>query len=137
MDKHPIQLVYLGIRELLIKSNIPPQPDGQLPELEEGKFRLQTGLTDYDEENKAIGVALKLEIGIDDEEECPFSLRIELYGHFLVDDKKFPKDKIQDWALNNAPYILMPYMREQVFALTSRCGFQPVILPLTQVPTSK
>ncbi len=31
--------------------------------------------------------------------------------------------------------ILQPYLREHVFALTARAGFQPLILPLIEVPT--
>jgi len=51
-------------------------------------------------------------------------------GIFEVDEDKFPFKFIQNWAEKNAPLILYPYLREQVFSLSSRAGFGGTLLPL-------
>jgi preprotein translocase subunit SecB len=37
--------------------------------------------------------------------------------------------------MKNAPAILFPFLREQAYALSIRCGFPPFILPLIQLPS--
>ena len=61
--------------------------------------------------------------------------RVEILGLFNVDDERFPIKSVHSWAKQNAPLILYPYLREQVFSLTSRAGFEGTLLPLFQVPT--
>ena len=91
--------------------------------------------SEYDQDEKEIGVSAKIESGFDDEESQPYSIRIEIVGSFRVDEDRFDVGDLEDWARRNAPLILFPYLREHAYALSSRCGFDPLILPLMEVPT--
>jgi len=136
-EKHAIQLSNVGVLELTIKSNLAPSIDCN-PGFCEGDFSLLFGHSEFDSDRNGISVGVKLEIGMLDKvdpKQYPFSLRIELVGLFKVDPDNFDVTKIDDWAKRNAPYILLPYLREHAYALTSRCGFTPIILPLFQIPT--
>jgi len=62
-------------------------------------------------------------------------MRIELSGEFEIDENQFDKKYINDWAMKNAPAILFPFLREQAYALSIRCGFPPFIIPLIQLPS--
>jgi len=126
-----IQLEKITILELFIRSNQIPNED-EKPEATE--INLLSGYSEYDVESKRINIAIKIEIGLEKDSNSPFSMRVELVGEFCVDEEKFPIKHIEHWAKNNAPYILHPYLREQVYALTSRIGFDPLILPLVETP---
>jgi preprotein translocase subunit SecB len=130
---HPIQLISINIDELFIKVKKHPQSEDLTLGSEE--FKLRTGRSKYDEENHIIQVGVKLEIGGEEDQKSPFDLRIAISGVFQVDETKFEKAHLDDWAKQNAPIILYPYLREQAYALTARCGFPGIILPLLQVPT--
>lgn len=129
---HPIQTNSISVRELYIKANEFPDPSKAI---EEGVASISVGHSQYDEKNKTIRVAMKLEV--EEEKKAPFIMKIELVGEFLVNEKEFPIKHIYDWAKRNAPLILMPYLREHAYSLTLRAGFQPVILALAEVPTFK
>ncbi|MEK8021109.1 MAG: protein-export chaperone SecB [Candidatus Parabeggiatoa sp.] len=130
-ENHPIQLKALKVLELSIK--VIHEPDQQTSP-DGGKFSLFHGQSEYDQEKKAIAVKIGVEIGRE-VEESPFDLRVEILGLFNVDEDKFPIKSVHSWAKQNAPLILYPYLREQVFSLTSRAGFEGTLLPLFQVPT--
>jgi preprotein translocase subunit SecB len=130
-ENHPIQLRSLKVLELSIKV-IPEHDQHQLPDI--GKFSLFHGHSEYVQTEKAIAVKIGVEIGRK-VEATPFELRVEILGLFEVDDEKFPLKSIHSWAKQNAPLILYPYLREQVFNLASRAGFEGILLPLFQVPT--
>jgi len=127
-ENHPIQLKALKVLELSIK--VIQEPDQQACP---GKFSLFHGQGEYDQEKKAIAVKIGVEMGRE-VEDSPFELRVEILGLFNVDDEKFPIKSVHSWAKQNAPLILYPYLREQVFSLTSRAGFEGTLLPLFQVP---
>ncbi len=84
-----------------------------------------------------VGVIIEYGIETKPDEVVPFALRVHIMGQFKVDESTFDKAKIDKWARINAPYILYPYLREHVFALTARSGFDPVLLPLVELPTIK
>lgn len=129
--KHPIQLEIIKVLELFIKVNENVQ-QSELPD--SGSFNLYHGHSEYDEDNKSI--AIKIGVRIDKEnEDSPFSLKAELIGVFSVDDSIFPLKHLNSWAKKNAPLIIYPYLREHVYSLTSRAGFDGVLLPLFEVPT--
>lgn len=130
---HAIQLVKVNIVELFIRSNQPPD---ELTGIDELNIPFLVGHSNFDDESRQIAVMVKIEIGNDDEKNIkyPFSLRVEIVGEFKIDEN-FPVKHIDNWARRNAPFILMPYLREHIYALTSKCGFKPVILPLLEVPT--
>lgn len=132
---HPIQLISLNIEELSIKVKKHPQ-SADLTSGSEG-FNLRTGHSEYDDKNHIIRVGIKLEVKGKEGQESPFDMKVVIGGVFKVDETKFEKANIEDWANRNAPLILYPYLREQAFALTVRCGFPGIILPLLEVPTFK
>jgi preprotein translocase subunit SecB len=132
---HAIQLISLNIEELSIKVKKHPQSADLKSGSEE--FNLRTGHSEYDEKNNIIQVGIKLEIKGKKGQESPFDMKVVIGGVFKVDVTKFAKANIEDWANRNAPLILYPYLREQAFALTVRCGFPGIILPLLEVPTFK
>lgn len=132
---HPIQLISLNVEELYINVKNPPQAEDL--SLDRGEFDLRTGHSEYDKEHQIIVVGVKLEIGIKEPKETPFELRVVINGLFKVDETKFQRVNIEDWANRNAPIILYPYVREHAFALTARCGFPGIILPLLEVPVFK
>lgn len=132
---HAIQLISLNIEELFIKVNKHPQSADLTSGSEE--FNLRSGHSEYDEKEHIIQVGIKLEIKAKEGQETPFDMRVVIGGVFKVDETKFAKTDIDDWANRNAPFVLYPYLREQAFALTVRCGFPGIILPLLEIPTFK
>jgi preprotein translocase subunit SecB len=132
---HPIQLISLNIDELFIKVKKHPQSVDLTSD--SGEFNLRTGHSEYDEKEHIIQVGIKLEVKGKEGQETPFDMRVVMSGVFKVDETKFAKANIDDWANRNAPFILYPYLREQAYTLTVRCGFPGMIIPLLEVPTLK
>ena len=131
---HPIQLDFINIVELSIRVETPYTDRDELPDEE---VKISHGHTKYDPESKTIQAGLILEVGLDDAKKSDpgFSIRIELFGNFTVDESRFDVRYVEDWAKRNSQFILMPDMREQVYNLTSRCELPPLILPLLEVPS--
>ncbi len=132
---HPIQLVRLGVKELFIRANVPPDTERGTNPVE---CLVEVGTTSYDTDQKIIGVSLRLELGTNENDtEAPYAMRVELVGFFQVDEDRFPMEQLSHWTEHNAPLILYPFVREHAFGLSSRCGFRPLLLPLLEVPTFK
>jgi preprotein translocase subunit SecB len=125
---HPIQLRSLKVLELSIK--VIPEHTQLEPNVE--NFSLFQGHSEYEPKDKTITVRIGVEMA---QEELPFELRVEILGIFEVDEDQFPLKFVHNWAEQNAPLILYPYLREHVFSLSSRAGFGGTLLPLFQVPT--
>jgi preprotein translocase subunit SecB len=127
---HAIQLTDLRISELAI------QVDLSVPrETESSGFNIETGRSDYDANAHQIQVRMRVMMGHEEGKKSPFQLAVELHGNFVVDESQFDIKFIEDWAERNAPLVLYPYLREQVYSLTSRAGFQETLLPLFEIPT--
>ncbi|MDR3566760.1 MAG: protein-export chaperone SecB [Syntrophobacteraceae bacterium] len=129
---HDIQLKEVKVVELFIKSKQRPV---QTVGVASAQFSISAEHGEYDAKNKSIHVLTTAEAGMDDITETPYSIRVRIVGFFSVDDEKFDSQNIDHWAKNNAPAILYPFLREHVYALTARCGFEPAILPLVVLPT--
>ncbi len=130
---HGIQLKSVDVVELFIRAN---QTSDESTE-KKSDFSIKSSHSEYDEEEKTVQVGIQLEYGMEKDSETPCSMKIELFGDFEVDEDLFDKNHIADWAKRNAPMILFPYLREQAYALSVRCGLPPFILPLIQMPTLK
>ena len=111
-------------------------------QVEEGEGIVQDeiayGIADsgYDSESHAIYVSVKVEIGEAESSLLPFNIRVRLGGLFEVDEEQFNVQHLQDWVSQSALFILMPYLRENVYALSNRVGLRPpVLLPMYNVPT--
>lgn len=131
--KHAIQLIDLKVVKLNIEANL--DVDQTVPD--EGNFRFYNGTSEYNEDKKVVLVKIGVEMGrgASDNDDSPFDLHVELLGVFEVDEEQFPIEHIGDWAKRNAPLVLYPYLREHVHGLTSRAGFDGMLLPLFEVPT--
>lgn len=138
-DLHAIQLTNIIVRQLHI--TVHPNSASTAPEDMKMKLNLQRRHSEYNAKDHQITVSVRLQIGERAEEgktpSTPLILIVELTGEFVVDESRFPVDRLSDWANVNAPFILMPFLREQVYSLSQRCGFNPIVLPLTEVPTIK
>lgn len=144
LDPYPVKLRGLCVRELWINTFIFPTIN--LPEHAQ-PLLIGSAPGKYEEENKTRRVTLLAKLGEEIDPDrvtdhikaggAPFALRVRLVGEFQFDESRFPMEKIDQWSEQNAPIILFPYMREQIFSLTARSGFRPLILPLVQVPTIK
>jgi hypothetical protein len=142
LKHHPIQALYIAPKELHIRTHVPPT----LSLVYDGTdFDLDVGHSDYFPDEKRIQISTRVRIGTPEPEVDaeggikgnPFFLNVELVGMFEVDDSQFQAERIYEWATTNAMYIMYPYLREHVFALTSRAGFTPLLMPLVEVPLFK
>lgn len=130
--KHAIQLVDLKVVKLQIEANF--DVDQTIPD--EGNFRFHNGTSEYNKDKKIVLVKIGVEMGEGvSENDSPFDLQVELLGVFEVDEEQFPIEHIGHWAERNAPLVLYPYLREHVHGLTSRAGYDGMLLPLFEVPT--
>jgi preprotein translocase subunit SecB len=130
---HPIQLTAIKVTELFIKIHRPIDAK----QIEEQEVAVAHTHKKYDSEKHSIEVLAKVETGMEKDTKSAISMKIGLLAKFIVDESRFSKDHIDDWAKRNSIFILMPYLRENAYALTVRCGLPPAILPLLQVPTSR
>lgn len=127
---HAIQLTDLRVSELSIQVDLSVPRDASI-----GGFNIETGRSVYDHEAHQIQVKMRVSMGNQEGETSPFQLTVELHGNFEVDESAFDIKFIEDWADKNAPLVLYPYVREQVYSLTSRAGFPEALLPLLEIPT--
>jgi preprotein translocase subunit SecB len=133
LQPHPLQAEFILPVELYIKANVVPSGSTRYEGVEP---RFSIAYSDYDRERKQIHIRVQTEMGKEDDEgSIPFHLRVELLGSFIVDETRFPVDRLTEWAQRNSVFLFYPYLREHVFALTARCGFLPALLPLITVPT--
>ena len=95
----------------------------------------RVGASDFDEEKELFSTGFICEINPTEEEALAegFNLKIDIIGVFSVDTDNFKVTSVEHFALHNAPVILLPYVREHVFTLTSRAGID-CLLPLVEVP---
>jgi preprotein translocase subunit SecB len=130
LTEHGVQLNYVAVKEMHFESTRLPSA---IPVAEYGETSISTGRSDYNEEAKTIQVKLLFELVGAKE----MQMRVELVAQFKVDESVFPKDKIHAWAERASHYILFPFLREQVYALSMRVGLQPVMVPTFLLPTFK
>lgn len=133
MDRHPIQLLNITVEEVFFKKNYQNQEEKY-----DNEFSLVVSRSEYDAEEKMFSV--KLDMIIESEKEGPqrpYDMRISISGHFSVDEDQFPNDQIYKFADHNAPILLIPYIREHAYSMSTRAGVDPIIFPLVQVPTFK
>lgn len=128
---HAIQLI--AVQPLILSVSAQSDPD-EMKNFE-GTIQLESTHSDYNEELKTLHV--KVRAVIPQESGLPLSMHVEILGVFQVDESQFDKKYINDWASNNAPLVLYPFLREQVFSLSVRVGAQGLIVPLIEVPTFK
>lgn len=128
---HAIQL--LAVQPMILSISVHSDPE--TIKSFEGVIQLESTHTEYNEQAKTIQV--KVRALISEESGFPLSLHVEITGVFKVDESRFDKQYIYSWAKKNAPMVLYPFLREQVFSLSVRAGTPGIIVPLIEVPTFK
>lgn len=126
---HAIQLMAVQIVELSIKVQVDPS---ELCDWS-GQIQLASASSPYDQDEKTIQVRVRATVS--ENAENPLSLCVEVVGAFLVDESRFDRRYVEEWAQVNAPMVLYPFLREQVFSLSVRLGIQGLIVPLIEIPT--
>lgn len=129
-SKYPVQLKHLGVIELSFKRNIDYSPSESDSEDADG-FNFTAGNSGFDPEDNTIQVMVMADI-----DNNKFKLRAQLIGIFELEDSSFLPN-IERWAEVNAPLVLYPYLREQVYGLSTRAGISAPLLPLFQIPSFK
>ncbi len=126
--EHPVQLKSAEVNEIQFKSNLV-----SLKGIKVSEFTLSFARSDYVEEDRCIDILLGFEAGDVDLGKEKYFIKVLLRGR-LITSAEMPREKVEAWAEKAAPFVLMPYLREQVYSLSVRCGMSPVTVPLYQVP---
>lgn len=131
--RHPIQIVELKVNKLSIEVNENVDQDVKVePNISAKFYHAYTG---FNAENKSIAVKVGVKIDSDD---VPYKLLVEIVGFFTVNAEaysdRFSEKHIIPWAKQASMFVLYPYLREHVLGLTSRAGFDGLLLPLLEVP---
>ena len=136
---HPMQIVYVGVKELILETFSPPDPSTAIDLHGVMAPKYKTAVGKYDEQNHQITVFSVCEIGSkEDRTGVPLYLRVGLGVRFsVVDPAKFPPKDVLSFAQGYSRYLIHPFMREHVFALSARAGFRPIILPALLLPVFK
>ncbi|MEZ9316501.1 protein-export chaperone SecB [Vibrio lentus] len=137
---HPVQLREIKVLKLSIEDNPDFEKEHSSEDFSDFGFYHQH--SDYDAEAQVFWVKVKAVIGESDDDceteedskEAPFNMEVELVGLFSVDESSFNVEHIDSFARRNAPLVIYPYLREHVYSLTSRAGYDSTLLPLFEVP---
>lgn len=135
-EKHPIQLMDIAVHKLSIQVDDPlvaREYEGEL------SLNLELGRSEFQEGDSHVAVGLRVvtdpvpsvqpkDDGAD--AKPAFQIEVELIGHFEVDFQRFKFEDLASWARRNAPFLLLPYVREQVYGLAVRAGIKGLVLPL-------
>ena len=134
---HPIQLEFVGVKELQAKTFTPPSPDNEF-KIETKHIKMNVGHGEYDKEKKMLPVQITLEIGNNNQKtsKLPLYIKVAIIGIFKTVEKNPNIDAVHRFVKNNATHLLHPFLREHVFALSARCGVRPIILPLVTVSSA-
>jgi preprotein translocase subunit SecB len=132
---HPIQIQSYQVLELAIRVGDAEAADSYLDGRPE--FTLSIGCQPYNENDKTVAIKVRAALEPTQDVELPVKFSVELAARFSVDTEKFKEEYVNEWASKNAFFILYPYLREQVYALSQRAGLKGIMLPLLEVPTYK
>ena len=126
MKQHPIQLKTIQIQESSFKF----QKDGKNKKHENPQFELGSGASEVEDNgNFTVGLRFRTK----NKATATYSVTVELIGVFSASEG-VKKNQIRHFIKNNAKYILLPFLRNYVFDLTSRMRVHPFIIPLMEIP---
>lgn len=133
-EMHPIQLRDILISRLSIQIN-----DAKTAHDYEGEIELslQVGTSKLVKEVGHIGVGILANVipKVSESGTAPaFVVDVELNGQFTVDLEAFKFEDLERWSKVNAPFLLLPYVREHVYSLAIRAGVKGLIFPLFVQP---
>lgn len=131
---HPIQLKEILISHLEIKIFDHNKALNFTGDVEQ-EMKIRTAAS-FDE-SPEIDVGIKATVcpkKVHESEEPCFIVSVDLTGLFLIDLQRFNTEDLKDWVKINAPYLLLPYVREHVYGVASRAGIRGLMLPLLIQP---
>ncbi len=129
MKLHPIQLRAIKVTRLSIVIHDQKEAADFAGEV---NFRMQLGRSDFEQGNRNIAVGLRTTVKptVAADQQPSFEIDVELAGQFEVDYSAFNFEDLPRWSEVNAPLLLVPYVREQVYGLALRAGVKGMMLPL-------
>jgi len=143
---HPIQLIDITVLKLNMTVSDPHVARDYEGEI---TLKLDIGRSELVQDDPNVSVGLRIlfdsnsssetEMVIEqdgDSNQPAFSGEVELVGHFTVDYSKFKFEHLASWAKINAPFLLLPFVREQVYGLAIRAGIKGLVFPLFVQPGS-
>lgn len=131
MKKHPIQLIDIRVNDITFK-----RMNDSVGEINVTS-RVAFGKAVYSPDVEIIKCGVKAECQGKHDNEIEFILTVEIIGIFSIEKATFSIDMVPAWQEKNAPYILMPFLREQVYSLSLRTGIPQIIIPMAIVPTTR
>jgi len=130
---HPIQLKTLAVKKLTAEVF-----DEIRLRTFEGAIDLSIslGTNPHEAGENTVWVGMKAEVKPDlkEGEDAIFYIEVEISGNFSIDLNNFKEKNIDAWTRVNAPFLLIPYLREHVYGLSSRIGVKDLLLPLMIQP---
>lgn len=129
-ELHPIQLREITVSHLSISVHDFKEAKNYEGEVD---LTIKIGTSDFDENDPFIAVGIKVSVAprkSESDASSSFEIKVELSGQFQVDFKQFKFEHLNRWAQINAPFLLMPFVREQVYGLAMRAGIKGVVFPL-------
>lgn len=128
-DMHAIQLEDITVTKL---SLIVVKPKAALNFEGEINLKIEVGTPEFKEDNPNISVAIRIQAQptVEEGSESPFTIEVDLMGHFKVDYSKFKYEHLKRWSKVNAPFLLLPYAREHIYGLGVRAGIRGLVVPL-------
>lgn len=137
---HPIQLIDIKVLTLhyeIVENSDLPNDNPNHDQGENDEFYFYKNHSEYDRGDKRFVVKIKAELKKPADDTLGYSMLVELGGVFEVDEDKFDVTYVNSFADKNAPLVLYPYLREQIFGLATRAGIISPMLPLFEVPQFK
>lgn len=113
------------LRELSFKDNNSEQLKSDLP------INLETEIIKEEESNHAT-IIVRLSIGNDT---TPFDLHIAMSGKFKWDDQ--PEEQVAIFLKQNAPSLILSFMRPIVYQITGSSQFPPIEIPFLDLTVNE
>ncbi len=128
-ELHPIQLHDITVSRLSV---VVRDHAAALSYGGEVDLNLQRGTSDFEFDDPTVAVGLRATVKPVDssDEDAIFFVEVELSGQFTIDYSKFDFEDVPRWAEVNAPMLLLPYVREQIYGIALRAGLRQMMIPL-------
>lgn len=133
-ELHPIQLLDILVEHLSITVSDPKTAHDFEGEVE---LELNVGTSEFSPEDPFLAVGVRARVvpkNTTDTLKSAFVVEVHLSGQFEVNFEKFKFEHLEEWSRINAPFLLLPYVREQIYGLAIRAGVRGLVIPLLVQP---
>lgn len=131
---HPIQLLDIVVTELSVTVADPKAAQEYEGEID---LALEVGTSAFEEGEEQIAVGIRARVSPKKSESADapiFVVEVDLSGQFKVNFDEFKFADLDEWSKVNAPFLLIPYVREQVYGIAVRAGIKGLVFPLFVQP---